>query len=168
MPNDCKPLLYSHYDVTFQEVPGEVSLVFDITGCLHRCQGCHSQFLWEYTGFPLLADMPHLLGKYSGMITCVCFMGGDQNKDELLLACRVVKQAHLKTCLYSGLTALEFYKLSCAYPSFLAEYYFDYIKLGPYIESFGGLSDKSTNQRFYQLVRGAYLDKTYLFQKEYK
>lgn len=167
MPNDCKPLLYSHYDVTFQEVPGEVSLVFDITGCPHRCQGCHSQFLWEYTGSPLLADMPHLLGKYSGMITCVCFMGGDQNKDELLLACRIVKQAHLKTCLYSGLTALEFYKLSCANPSFLAEDYFDYIKLGPYVESLGGLSSKSTNQRFYQLVWGAYSDKTYLFQKEY-
>ena len=45
----------------------------------------------------------------------------------------------------------------------------DYIKIGPYIKEFGGLDSKITNQRFYAKQQdGSYIDKTILFQKEYK
>lgn len=33
------------YDVTFQEVPNEVSLVIPISMCQNRCEGCHSAYL---------------------------------------------------------------------------------------------------------------------------
>lgn len=143
---DLKPLLYSHYDVTFQEVPNEVSLVFEITGCPHKCNGCHSQFLWDYYGRPLLNDLDSVIQKYSGMISCVCFMGGDQNAQELHLLCQKVHQYKLKTCIYSGLTFSEFlelfkYSADCI----------DYLKVGPYIQNFGGLNESTTNQSFWKV-----------------
>lgn len=168
MQTDNRPLLYSHYDVTFQEVPGEVSLIFDITGCPHHCPDCHSKFLWDYYGKPLLEDLPKIIGKYYGMVTCVCFMGGDQNKQELLRACEIVRYAHLKTCLYSGLNISEFYNYIMDSGPRCFSTYLNYIKLGPYNAEFGGLDKPTTNQRFYKVHYSDLIDMTYLFQKEYK
>lgn len=168
MQTDCKPLLYSHYDVTFQEVPGEISLVFDITGCPHHCPDCHSKFLWEYSGTPLLENLSSVINKYWSMITCVCFMGGDQNKIELLKACNIAHRYNLKTCLYTGLDYPSFRHLM--YDGGPRNYgvYFNFIKVGPYVSEFGGLDDPKTNQRFYELRGNVPIDKTILFQKEYK
>lgn len=166
MQTDSKPLLYSHYDVTFQEVPGEISLVFDIAGCPHHCHGCHSKFLWEYSGEPLLKNLPSVINKYWSMITCVCFMGGDQNKDELLKACKIVHQYNLKTCLYTGLDYKDFVRMM--YDGGPRNYgvYFNFIKFGPYISELGGLDNPKTNQRFCELKGNSLVDKTILFQKE--
>lgn len=168
MQTDCKPLLYSHYDVTFQEVPGEISLVFDIAGCPHHCPDCHSKFLWEYSGNPLLENLPSVINKYRSMITCVCFMGGDQNTIELLKACEIAHRYNLKTCLYTGLDYPSFVRLM--YDGGPRDYgaYFNFIKVGPYVSELGGLDNPKTNQRFYELRGNVPIDKTILFQKEYK
>ena len=42
---------------------------------------------------------------------------------------------------------------------------FDYIKLGPYIEEFGPLNSKTTNQRFYKVSDGELVDITSKFWK---
>lgn len=168
-----KPLLYSHYDVTFQEVPGETSLVVEITGCLHHCQDCHSKFLWDYTGEPVERDLPKLIKKYSGLITCVCFMGGDQNIEELMRLAHFCHKNNLKTCVYSGCTQDEFVALIPKTHFSTNMALFDYIKVGPYIKERGGLDCVTTNQTFYKkafakLGYAQYEPANYLFQKEYK
>lgn len=157
-------LKYDGYAVVFQEVPNEVSLAINITGCPHRCKGCHSPHLWEDTGNSMLADLPYLLDKYSGLITCVCFMGGDHCPDELKTGCKLAHENGLKTCLYTGIESI-----SDVESLNLADY-FDYIKVGSYDELKGGLTSKTTNQRFYvNNMDGTpyqYIDITYKFWRQ--
>lgn len=150
------PLRYSHYDIVMQEVPNEITLAIDITGCPYRCPGCHSQFLWDYFGNVLKEDIDSIISKYKDYITCVCFMGGDQNMDDLEYLCRVVKQYHLKTCIYSG--SKNQYK----FLPFL--HLIDFLKIGPYDSFYGGLDKETTNQVFYKIENGKFEDITYLFQ----
>ena len=35
-------LKYSNYEITFAEVPDEISLCINLTNCPHKCIGCHS------------------------------------------------------------------------------------------------------------------------------
>ena len=95
-------------------------------------------------------------------------MGGDQNKDELLKACQIAHRYNLKTCLYTGLNYKDFVRMM--YDDGTRNYgvYFNFIKVGPYISEFGGLNNSKTNQRFYELRGNVPIDKTILFQKEYK
>ena len=70
---------YAFADVVFQEVPDEISLLFFICGCPHRCPGCHSASLWNTEkGQPLSLDVYHdWLDRYEGLVTCILFFGGD-------------------------------------------------------------------------------------------
>ena len=78
------PLMYKGYSVVFQEVPGEVSLAINISGCQHHCPDCHSKYLWNDEGAAFLRrDLGSIIDEYDGLITCVCFMGGDHNLVEL-------------------------------------------------------------------------------------
>lgn len=138
-----KPLLYTNYDIVMQEVPNEISLVFNISGCPYHCKGCHSQYLWEYKGTPLSLDLNRVVESYKGMITCVLFMGGDQNLSEIEMQLKWVKTMGLKTCLYSGKDSFE--ELCSSLGGYL-----DYLKVGHYDEGLGGLNSLTTNQRFYK------------------
>lgn len=35
-------LKYSNYEVTFAEVPDEISLTLNLTNCPYMCENCHS------------------------------------------------------------------------------------------------------------------------------
>lgn len=156
-----RPLRYSGYGIVFQEVPNEISIVFNITGCPHKCCGCHSKYLWEYNGKILKDDIENIIKKYIGGATCVCFMGGDQSLGELTCLLKLIKKRYkLKTCVYSGSNDINLFKKSSKY--------IDYLKIGSYIEALGGLDSTTTNQRFYKIKDNIYTDITYLFQKEYK
>lgn len=152
-------LKYLGYSIVFQEVPNEVTLAINISGCPHRCEGCHSKYLWKYEGSYIIDDLCGLIDKYNGLITCVCFMGGDQNRDDLLECLYVVKQYNLKTCVYSGLDTLTELIALAISPQC------DYIKVGHYDEKCGGLNSPTTNQKFYSRIDGTLVDATYLFQK---
>ena len=52
-----KKLKYNGYSIVMQEVPNEVSLAINISGCPHKCEGCHSKYLWEYDGEYLIDDI---------------------------------------------------------------------------------------------------------------
>ena len=97
-------LKYLGYSIVFQEVPDEVSLVINVSGCPHKCEGCHSKYLWEYEGNYILDDLVGLIEKYKGLITCVCFMGGDSDPEWIAtLAFRVRRDfPDLKIGWYSG------------------------------------------------------------------
>lgn len=139
-------LRYDGYDVVFQEVPGETTLVFNITGCLHKCPGCHSEYLWDYHGKLLKDDLGKLLNKYDGLITTVCLMGGDQNIDELIETFRYIKSRGLKTCLYTGLDDLD--SLGATNMVNLLNT-LDYYKTGHFDIVLGGLDSPCSNQKFY-------------------
>lgn len=132
------------HSIVFQEVPDEISLAIEITGCRHHCEGCHSQHLWENTGEPVMNVLPLLLENYKGLITCVCFMGGDHDQMCLTDIADYVRNRGLKTCLYTGLdsvTDLNSHLLT----------HLNYAKVGRWNALCGPLSDPNTNQRFYKL-----------------
>ena len=148
---------FASYDIVFQEVPDEVSLALNITGCPLRCKGCHSPHLWEDIGEVLDEQaIDSLIATYSGDITCVALMGGDADPKTVERLIRFVKLRGLKTAWYSGRPAL---------PDGFEVRLLDYLKLGPYIEASGGLKSKTTNQRLYRIEKdGNMTDITYRLQ----
>lgn len=143
-----------------EEVPDEITLAFNISGCPHHCDGCHSQNLWQYKGDILSEDIDSIIQQYKDYITCVCFMGGDQNMDELYLLCRNIKNIYnKKVCIYSGEDTLDKFK-----GLILCEY-LDYIKIGRYNKNLGGLNCKTTNQKMYEIRNNGLWDITWKFQR---
>ncbi len=206
-------LKVASFDIVFQEIPGEVTLALNLSNCPCHCKGCHSPHLWEDIGEPLDEQLlDSLIDRYKGLITCVCFMGGDQSPEEVFRLARHVKSrpighspssspslspdgligdsfasfASLRTAWYSGRSnfppspweragercapslspdslAAERCTTSLSPDSLAAERCFDYVKLGPYIESLGGLKSPTTNQRLYKRVGDSWQDITSIF-----
>ncbi|MCC8018875.1 MAG: anaerobic ribonucleoside-triphosphate reductase activating protein [Rikenellaceae bacterium] len=140
-------LRLASYDIVFQEVPGEVTLALNLSGCSNGCHGCHSPHLREDTGEPLDEDLFHsLIRQYGSTVTCICFMGGDGEPHEverLAKAAKALSEGRLKAAWYSGRDRL---------PAGFDGACLDYLKLGPFIESLGGLRSATTNQRFYRRI----------------
>ena len=151
-------LKYVDTKVVFAEVPDEITLAINISGCPCNCKGCHSSYLAEDIGEPLdLQRLTNLIDSNKG-ITCVGLMGGDANPSEVDDIAQDIKEYYpeLKVGWYSGRQELsKDIELSN----------FDYIKLGPYIEEFGPLNSKTTNQRFYKVNGKELVDITSRFWK---
>lgn len=151
-------LKYLNTQVTFAEVPDEVTLCINITGCKNGCKNCHSPYLAEDIGDELnLKSLINLLEENNG-ITCVCLMGGDSEPKEINSCAQAIQKYNpeLKVAWYSGKQELSKDIELCN---------FDAIKLGGYNESLGPLNCPTTNQRFYRIIRGKMYDYTYLFWK---
>lgn len=136
-------LKYAEAVVGFSEVPEEIALCINISGCPIHCKGCHSPHLWKDIGAELKpVVLSDLIAKNQG-ITCMAFMGGDNSPQEIEDLARWVKNnTELKVCWYSGKSL----------NNMAVDYnYFDYIKTGPYEPDKGGLDSPTTNQRFYKL-----------------
>jgi len=139
--------------VVLEEIPEEITLAINISNCPGCCPGCHSPYLQEDIGEELTDEiLRNLIEKNIG-ISCVSFMGEGRDKEALLSLTHTVRNKGLKVALYSGR-----YKVEDEYNS-----YFDYIKVGPYIESKGPLRKTTTNQVLYKIINGKRVDTTYLF-----
>ena len=152
-------LKYVDAKVVFAEVPNEITLAINISGCPCNCMGCHSSYLAEDIGEPLdLQHLTNLIDSNKG-ITCVCIMGGDANPSEVDDIAQDIKEYYpeLKVGWYSGRQELS---------NSIDLFNFDYIKLGPYIEELGPLNSKNTNQRFYKIEENKLIDITNLFWKD--
>lgn len=142
--------------VTFTEVPDEISLCFNITGCPCNCEGCFEPWLRKDYGMELnnavleaeIASHPH--------ITCICFMGGDNRYQEIADLIKEIKKKHpnLKFAMYSGIPGMV---------EVIAQY-LDYYKIGPYMPQYGPLDKNTTNQKFFKKVKEEWVDITYRFQ----
>ncbi len=147
-------LRFADYDIVFQEVPDETTLALNLSGCPHRCEGCHSPQLREDIGEELTpAALDRLLERYTG-VTCVGLMGGDGDLQAVEQMAAYIHTLGLRTAWYTGRTTL---------PDGWHLEHFDYIKIGPYIEALGGLKSPDTNQRFYHVEEGELHDITYRF-----
>lgn len=133
-------LKYVDVAVTFSEIPDEITLCIDISNCPNHCPGCHSKYLWEDIGEPLNKESVLKLIEQNTGITCVCLMGGDQAPNSITWLARCIKEKypHLKVAWYSGLSEIH---------KDIDVAYFDYIKIGPYIEELGPLTSPTTNQK---------------------
>lgn len=139
-------LKYVDTRITFSEVPNEISLCINISGCNIGCKNCHSPYLSEDIGEPLTKDALCSLIEANKGITCVTLMGGDSSPKEIDILASIIKltsNMSLLTCWYSGKQELN-KDISLAN--------FNFIKLGPYIEELGPLTSSTTNQRFYEVV----------------
>lgn len=148
-------LKYFSGRITDLIVPDEHSLEVVISGCIHKCPDCHSKYSWPDEGRPLLEHLPIMLKEYAKYVSCVCFMGGDHDQQELMEACNQVHKAGLKTCLYTGYEEMSQINLRL-----LDE--LDYIKLGRFDKTRGPLKNPNTNQRMYRKVKD-WEDITYKF-----
>ena len=139
-------LKYVNFDIVFQEIPDEVTLAINISNCPNGCSECHSPFLQRDAGEPITEGfLSSLLYEYGKSITCICFMGGDSEPDEIARFAKFLHRqslAKVKVGWYSGKQKL---------PPSMPVKYFQYIKLGPYIEQFGPLKSSNTNQRLYMI-----------------
>lgn len=146
--------------VTFQEVPDEVSLTLLISNCPRRCKNCHSPELREDIGEELTADvLKDLINKNLKHITCVCFLGGEQHPEEITKLFREIRANYpgMKIALYTGADFV---------PNGIASY-LDYVKLGPYIEEYGPLTSKTTNQILLERDGFKWFDVTHKFWEDY-
>lgn len=138
-------LKYNKYDVVFQECPNEISLVFEITNCPHKCPECHSPHLQKNEGTPLtIYEFSSVLNKYEKYISAVLFFGGDQEVFELIDLLRICEAKNLKTGLWTGATEVPKIILS----------HLTYLKTGKYDSKFGGLDKETTNQQYVNLKTG--------------
>lgn len=134
---------YAEIDIALQEVPGEISICFSISGCKIKCSGCHSPYLWsEQFGKELTEELfISTLTKYKNFASCVLFMGGEWCKDELLELLKISKKMGYNTCLYSGQDNIcESLKAQLTW-----------LKTGSWKEERGGLNCKTTNQQFIEV-----------------
>lgn len=137
-------LKYLDTKVVFAEVPDEITLAINITGCPCLCKGCHSSYLWEDIGEELTdSTLISLINNNKG-ISCIAFMGGDKDSYEVNRLAKVVRDnfKDLKIAWYSGRDHISYdFDLNN----------FDYLKIGSYKEDKGPLTSKNTNQIFYRI-----------------
>jgi anaerobic ribonucleoside-triphosphate reductase activating protein len=146
--------------VSFSEIPDEITLCINISNCPNKCKGCHSPWLQENIGIELNNyELYDIINKNSG-ISCVCFMGGDSDPEEINNLAIKIKSKNLKVGWYSGNSKISD-KINIKN--------FDYIKIGPYLKDKGPLSDKNTNQKMYKIIHFTGMDSlkdiTYKFWK---
>lgn len=165
-------LKYVDVREVFSEIPDEITLAINISGCPCHCPGCHSSYLAQDIGEWLAykdndgvrVNIQPLLKSYYGGVTCICFMGGDSEPEIINSLGAFLRKDNpgIKVAWYSGRQELS---------DKIELKNFDYIKLGPYIEELGPLSSQKTNQRLYE-VQHAYenelslVDITYKFWKD--
>lgn len=150
-------LRYVDTAIVFQEIPDEVTLAINLSGCPCRCPGCHSPHLWGDNGKSLDNDAIDALIEPLN-ITCLSLMGGDAQPSEVdhLLAHIRRRFPHLHTAWYSGRSLLA--------PGIHLKN-LDYLKLGPYLAHLGGLKSPRTNQRLYKVVANRLVDITARLQR---
>lgn len=157
-------LKFTDTQVTFAEVPDEITLCINMSNCPCHCKGCHSAYLAEDIGVSLSEAGLTVLIEANRGISCVAFMGGDVNPEEINLYAAFIKGMYpsIKVAWYSGRQELS---------KDIDLMNFDYIKLGPYDENKGPLNKRTTNQKFYKVFhfstgRCELIDITHKFWRE--
>lgn len=149
-------MFYSERKIVLQEVPGEISICFTITGCELMCVGCHSPHLWKKgSGNKLSPDFfTDMINRYKDYATTVLFMGGEWYKNELIELLKIARRQGYNTCLYTGQTEVDA-DISI---------HLTWLKTGPWIRELGGLDSENTNQIFLEIQTNKVLN--HLFKKK--
>ena len=145
-------LKYANTQLGFREFPDEVALLINISNCPNNCPGCHSSYLAQDIGEVLNEQaLDNLIKEYSG-ITCIGFMGGDNDHLTLAKLFRYVKQKYsLKVGWYSG-KEYKVEEVGDLYNIYNIpnQHCIDFLKIGPYKKECGPLDSKTTNQTYFK------------------
>lgn len=141
-----------NYFTSFQEVPNYLSLCFSVYGCRLNCENCSWKSETKFVEYSI-DQIYQIIDKYSSYVSAVCMLGGEWDND-IVNVLAYAKKANLKTCLYTGLPAINDQNIL---------HNLDFLKTGPYIESLGGLASKTTNQVFIDVATRQVLNN--LFQR---
>lgn len=163
-------LKYVNYDIVFQELPNETTLAINISNCPCHCKGCHSSYLAEDIGKPLIFREIERLIKENEGITAICFMGGDSEPKLINHYAKLIRESTIDETVTKDVELPKGIKIPAGStrkipnPIRIGWYSgrqelskdidiknFNYIKLGPYIEELGGLKNPNTNQRLYEV-----------------
>lgn len=140
-------LKYVGYDIVFREIPDETTLAINLSLCPNHCEGCHSPYLWDDRGSELTEKaLDDMISGFVGEVTCICFMGGDNDPIAVASLAKHVREhfrGQFLTAWYSG---------KPHFPDNLDPTVFNFVKLGPYIPRFGPLDKPTTNQRLYRIL----------------
>lgn len=149
-----------YIQLALQEVPGEIAVVIPLSGCGHKCRGCHSPMYQDKNGGEILttSKFDDILTKYECKASCVLLFNGEHEPDSLFCLIRIAKLRGFKVALYSG------YELDELGPMLVDM--LDYVKTGKYVEELGGINVKGTNQRLWKRVDGELVDITAEMQRE--
>ena len=130
--------------VVFREIPDEITLAINISGCPVKCPGCHSSYLVQDIGEVLDRSSLKVLIEDNPGISCVSFMGGDADPAYIRELSLWVKDSWpgMKTGWYSGRDLANAQAVLDA---------LDFVKVGPFIDECGPLDWETTNQRFYKV-----------------
>lgn len=175
-------LKYVDAKVVMAEIPDEITLAINISNCPCHCKGCHSSYLAGDIGEPLtITRIEKLLEENKG-VTAICFMGGDNEPEAINHYAGLIRQMVVRTLEQEGTLARDidipqkgihvkkgspfkvyghtktpikigWYSGRQELSEAIDLQNFDYIKLGPYKEECGPLNSRTTNQRFYAVVR---------------
>ena len=147
-------LRYHDIQIVLQEVPNHISLCFNITGCPLRCKGCHSPFLWKNGSGEILTDVVFIsfIEKYKNMISCILFMGGEWEEEDLIQKLKIAKTKGLETCLYTGYDDV----------SKEIKNQLTWLKTGAWIAEQGGLDSPITNQKFVEIKTNTLLNNLFV------
>ncbi len=151
-------LKYTDTKVVFREIPDEITLAINISGCPCACEGCHSSYLADDIGEELSEQAITGLISRNDMISCISFMGGDREPSEVSKLAEFVQENYpkIKVGWYSGRDELST-EINIAA--------FNYIKIGSYQSKYGALDSPSTNQRLYHIEQCKMVDITYKMTK---
>jgi hypothetical protein len=151
---EIQALYYYNPQITFREVPDEISLTIPTLCCNPCSSDCNSKFCWisnwkEKKEELTLGCLLDLIEKNEG-ITCVTIMTSLNFKTlDYLFSNIKFQYPHLKTALYVGAN----------WEDLLQDIYFhtfnfqnlDFLKIGSFDKNFGPLDNSNTNQRFYKI-----------------
>lgn len=150
---------YTETMVVFREFPDEVSLAINLSLCPNKCKNCHSKHLWNDIGTELTESELDNILKRNKSITCIGFMGGDNDIDRLYELMSYVKENYpLKIGWYTGKNNID--------ERILNSKLCDYIKYGRYEPLYGSIDCKNTNQKMIKKENNIYKDVTKLFWKK--
>lgn len=128
-------------NIVLQEVPDEISICFNISGCQLNCPGCSWRNL-EMTPRELTREFyTEILNQNKGLASCVVFMGGEWKHAELVWLLDTAREMGFKTALYTGQNHITLDLLQRL----------DYVKMGPWRPQHGPLNSNTTNQVFFKL-----------------
>ena len=111
--------------ITFAEFPDEISLIWNISNCPCCCKGCSEPELQQDIGSELNETALVEAVKMHPGITLLGFMGGDSDKESLIVLFKWIKVHYpaIKIGIYSGRDFLDINLLNLV----------DYYKIGRWI-----------------------------------
>ena len=153
-----KELKFMDYVISNQDIPGEKTLSILISGCDKKCINCLFPAQKRDIGTILNQKLDELLSNYHGLITCVCFMGGDDpdTMDDIAKCLARIRELGLKTAIFSGYSEPKDKLLPLL----------DYLKTSRCNFEGGPIKSKTTKQKLYKVLpNGELEDITYKFWK---